>query len=372
MKIFLDARNPRFNGSWTYIENLLPALVRLHPDHRYTVLYDRVHGPLGLAQVVEMVHPSLSSLAWIAWSHTGLPRLLKRGRYQIYHSLKQMNSFRGAARRLYTVHGAHHFVYPQLRPWYDGIYWRALTRSAARTSDLMVAVSESDKRHLEYFAGIEESKIAVTHLAPAPRFRPLDNWERRERVRRTLGLTYPFVLYVGRVDPYKNIAGMIRAFARLHSRRPSEHRLVIVGEKRGYQAGGVFALVQRLGLQDRVVFTGHVHEDLEVIYNLAECFLFPSLYEAFGLAAVEAMACGLPVISSPVAGCIDVVGDAGILVDPLDADAISAALERVLHSDTLRQSLSRASLERAARFSWERCARETFALYERVLSDGGA
>jgi len=367
MKILLDARNPRFNGSWTYIENLLPALIDLFPEDEYTVLYDRTHGTLGLKEAREVVHPYLNFIAWIAWSHLALPRLLDRGAYDIYHSLKQMNSFRCRARRLYTVHGAHHFVYPQLRPWYDAIYWKALTRAAARSGNLMLAVSPSDKRNLEYFAGIPEDKIAVTPLAASPKFRPVDDLERRERVRQRLGLAFPFVLYVGRVDPYKNIVGMIKAFARFRKQRSTEHRLVIVGDKHGYQSSGVFALVESHGLRDHVLFTGHVHEDLEVIYSLAECFLFPSLYEAFGLAALEAMACGLPVISSPVAGCIDVVGEAGILVDPLNSEEMAQALDRVLSSESLRLTLSRAGLERASRFSWEGCARATHALYQRVL-----
>lgn len=368
MKIFLDARNPRFNGSWTYIASLVPKLVELYPDHEYIVLYDKVHGPLGLKGVDERVAPSLNPLAWIAWSHTVLPQLLKRERVDIYHSLKQMNSFNGPSRKIYTVHGATHFVYPQFHPWHNVIYWKKLTISAAQRGNQIIAVSESDKRSLVYWAGIPEEKITTINLAPSSKFKVIDEPEVKERIRKRLGLDFPFILFVGRVDPFKNIIGMLKAFALAIKMNDMGHRLVIVGDRKGYQSSRVFELIETLGISKRVVFTGHIFEDLEVVYNLADIFLFPSLYEAFSLALVEAMACGLPVVSTRGAGCVDVVGDAGILVDPLNIEEMAEAIVKVLSSENLRCSLSKASLARASIFSWERCARETFTLYERLLA----
>jgi glycosyltransferase involved in cell wall biosynthesis len=372
MRLFWDARNPRYNGSWTYIVSLLPKIVELYPDHDYIILYDKEHGPLGLTGVYERVAPSLSPLAWVAWSHTRLPALLKREKVDIYHSLKQMNSFTGPSRKIYTVHGATHFVYPQLRPHYDILYWTRLTKAAARTGDQMIAVSESDKRNLAYWAGIPEEEITVIHLAASPKFRPIDDEQVKDRVQQRFGLEFPFVLYAGRVDPYKNIIGILKAFAQALKMHDTGHHLLIAGDTQGYQAVRVFDLVEQLQLSKRVTFTGHIHEDMEVIYNLADVLLFPSLYEAFGLVPLEAMACGLPVISSRVSGCLDVVGDAGMLVDPLNIHEMAEAIVTLLSSKHLRETLSKAGLERAALFSWERCAHETFSLYERLYQNSAA
>jgi glycosyltransferase involved in cell wall biosynthesis len=230
----------------------------------------------------------------------------------------------------------------------------------------MIAVSESDKRHLIHWAGIPEEKISVIPLAAAQKYRVIDDDAAKERVKRRLGLDRPFILFVGRVDPYKNIVGMLKAFALAIKMCDTGHQLVLAGETRGYRASRVYDLVEGLNLSARVVFIGHVHEELEVLYNLADAYLFPSLFEGFPLALAEAMACGLPVISSKVPGCIDVMGDAGMLVDPLNIQEMAEAIVSLLSSRDLRRALSKASLERAAMFSWERCARETFALYERL------
>lgn len=366
MKILLDARNPRFNGSWTYIANLVSKMVEMYPENEYIVLYDRTHGGIGLNRVDERVVKSLNPFVWVAWSHTVLPRILKKERVDVYHSLKQMNAPDARVKKIYTVHGATHFVYPQLRPWYDIKYWKTLTLAAARNGDQMVAVSDSDKRNLVYWAGIPEEKITVINLAAAPRFRVIDDPERKARVRERLGLHFPFILFSGRVDPYKNIIGMIRAYALSIKMNDTGHRLVVAGDKRGYQSSRVYDLIRDLGLTSRVFFTGHLHEDLEVVYNLADLFFFPSLYESFGLVLVEAMACGLPIVSTKVSGCIDVVGDAGILVDPLNIQEMAEAVNRVLASESLQQTLSKKSLARATSFSWERCAQETMGLYKRL------
>ena len=233
----------------------------------------------------------------------------------------------------------------------------------------MIAVSESDKRALTYWAGIPEEKISVIPLAAASKFRVIDDDAAKERVKTQLGLDVPFILFVGRVDPYKNIVGMLKAFALSIKLHDTGHRLVLVGDTTGYQASRIYDLVEDLALPGRVVFTGHIHEDLEVVYNLADAFLFPSLYEAFGLVLVEAMACGLPVISSRVPGCIDVVGNAGILVDPLNTQEMAEAIVKVLSSEELSRALAKAGIARAAAFSWERCAGETFALYQKLCRD---
>jgi len=366
VKIFVDARNPRYNGSWTYIASVLPKLVQLYPHNEYIVLYDKVHKPLGLKGVDERTLPFLNPALWILWSHQVLPALLEKEKVDIYHSLKQMNSFKSSTKLIYTVHGAHHFVYPQIRPWYDALYWRKLTKAAAHSGDQMIAVSESDKRSLAYWAGIPEDKISVTNLAVTDQFRPIDNVDKKESVKRELDLDRPFLLFVGRVDPYKNLVGMIKAFAHALDLNDTGHQLVIVGDTKGYKSSGIFDMVKRLRISERVVFTGHLHKNLEFVYNLADAFFFPSLYEAFGLAALEAMACGLPVISSPVTGCIDVVGDAGISIDPLNIEAMAEAIVNVLSSPKLRKSLSIASLARASMFSWDKCAHQTFAVYENV------
>jgi glycosyltransferase involved in cell wall biosynthesis len=202
------------------------------------------------------------------------------------------------------------------------------------------------------------------HEAANPIFRPLGPQEARDKVRNRHGVDGPFVLFVSTIEPRKNVPSLVRAIWQLMDSYKEDVRLVLAGG-RGWLFEDAFAVVEELNLDGRVHFLGRVSsEDLLYLYNAAEMLAHPAFYEGFGLPPLEAMACGLPVVVADVASLPEVVGDAGLLIDPHDVDELTVAMWRLLNDSELRQEMRSKGLTQAKRFSWERAARETMAIYE--------
>jgi glycosyltransferase involved in cell wall biosynthesis len=236
----------------------------------------------------------------------------------------------------------------------------------------VLCISEATRRDLlDYRPDLHPSRVVVTHLAAASYFRPDLREEAWPELKRKYGLPdQPYILTLSTLEPRKNIAQVIRCYARLVAEgRIGDMRLVMVGT-RGWKMESIFSELDRLGdLRERVVVTGFVPDgDLAPIYSHAAMFVYPSLLEGFGLPPLEAMQCGIPVITSNTSSLPEVVGEAGIQVSPNDADALCDAMARLVGDSEAHDRLARLSLERAAMFSWSRCARETVEAY-RVASN---
>jgi glycosyltransferase involved in cell wall biosynthesis len=229
-----------------------------------------------------------------------------------------------------------------------------------KSAERVITIShDSARRILDYMPEVAP-KLSVVHHGVAEGFAPVEDEGRREAVRARYGLPERFLLYVGQVYPQKNVGGILRALALLRDRIP--HPLVMAGRP-SLKAERDMRLVERLGLGDRVRIVGWVaDEDLPVLYSLADAFVFPSLYEGFGIPLLEAMACGCPVVTSTGGSCAEVVGEAGLRVDPADPAAIAAAVLRVVNEPGLARELGRRGVERARRFTWERTARATLSI----------
>jgi glycosyltransferase involved in cell wall biosynthesis len=214
---------------------------------------------------------------------------------------------------------------------------------------------------------VASDKITVVHLAADPSFRPLPD-ATAAQVAAQYQLDPGFLLFVGTLEPRKNVPALLLAYQMLLNRRVIEAPLVLVGGK-GWLYEEIFDRVEALGLDHHVRFLHGVPDvDLPGLYSAASALAMPSFYEGFGLPALEAMSCGTPVVVADRASLPEVVGDAGLLVDPESPEDLAKALERVLTKQGERERMRKAGLERAAAFSWERVARETQAVYEEVLS----
>ena len=214
---------------------------------------------------------------------------------------------------------------------------------------------------------IPDDKISVIQNAADEQFRPVTLRDpEKQRLEQTYRIPGPFLLFVGTLEPRKNIPALLKAYHTVRS-RGIPHKLVIAGNT-GWKYEEIFAQLDRLNLRKDVIFTGYVPDsDLILLYNLADIFIYPSLYEGFGLPLLEAMACGTPVISSDVSSIPEVVGKAGILVDPTSTDRIADAIETLVRDENYRRELRHSGLIQAKRFSWERTAQQTWSVYEEIL-----
>lgn len=313
-------------------------------DHRLAVLWHRLRLPLPVDLVtgsVDLFHsPDFT-----------LPPLLR-------------------GRTVLTVHDLSYIRYPEtadagLRAYLN----RAVPRSVAR-ADLVLADSRSTRDDLIELFSTDPAKIQVLYPGVESRFHPIVARDLLDRITERYGLHFPFTLSVGTLQPRKNYVRLIEAFGQMKGMADGDTRrgmrLVIVGGK-GWLYEEIFARVETLGLADAVLFLGRLpDEDLPALYNLAELFVFPSLYEGFGLPVLEAMACGVPVVCSNASSLPEVVGDAGLMVDPHDVEGLASAMARVIADKALRARMVERGFTRAREFTWTAAAERLLEVYTTI------
>jgi len=370
MRIAFDATAIPANraGAGTYIYSLVQALAHVDADNEYHVFakpeYADEFGPLGPNFRLVRV-PLASTPRRLLWEQAALPRALKALGADLLHSPHYTTPRLAPCPVVATFHDMTYLLTPELHPRFHRRFFPPMMRASARRAARILNISESTRRDMLRLLPITAGKATTTLLAAGPVFRVAPAGEVAEACAR-FGLTPGrFLLYVGVLEPRKNVPLLLQAYARIAARFP-DSPLVIAGKK-GWMYEEIFAQVSALGLSNRVVFTGYVaEEDLPRLYGGARAFVYPSRYEGFGLPVLEAMQCGCPVVTSDVSSMPEVAGDAALLIDPDDAGGLADALARVLTDDALVADLSRRGIARAAGFSWERCARETRAVYEAV------
>jgi glycosyltransferase involved in cell wall biosynthesis len=290
------------------------------------------------------------------------------GAVEIFHATNHLLAYFKRARTVYTLHDLIFLHYPEYHLPYNRWYLTFAMPRYLRAADVIVTPSECSRQDAIKYYNLPEAKIKVIYEAAAPHFKPATDPTALDAARQKYNLPQRFILHVGTIEPRKNLSRLLEAFKPLLTDWP-ELKLVLVGKK-GWLYDSFFQRLQALGLQEIVIFPGFVDEaDLPAFYQLAEVFVYPSLYEGFGLGPLEAMACGTPVVSSNSSSLPEVVGDAGLLINPTDTAALSEALRRVLSDATLRAELEHRALARAQQFSWKKAADELEVIY-RSLSQG--
>ncbi len=367
MRITIDARMIENSGIGRYIKNLLVRLPELEPSCTFTAIVNS-NGLLPHASggpVVKVLDRPIP--IYTLSEQLFLPFETNRARPDLIHYPSFNMPLINTRPVVVTIHDLVYYLFEDACPGrlahlYARTFFRIVTRAACR----IIAISNHTKEDIVKHLGISPEKIDVTPMGVDDTYRPVEDEEFLKTVRERYSIKAPFVLYVGTHHPRKNLLRLVHAFSRVKA--AEDMNLVITGkvEKR---RSLLYNTVKELGLEERVVFTGYVPErDLPALYTMAELFVFPSLYEGFGIPPIEAMACATPVVSSNTTSLPEVVGDAAVTVDPLDVDAIAGAMERVLSSRDLKDELVEKGLRRAALFRWEDTARKTIEVYKKVLA----
>jgi glycosyltransferase involved in cell wall biosynthesis len=371
VRIGIDATALPFQrtGVANYVFGLLRGLAAVDGDNAYVVFAKPAHiAQFGIDRPNFRFVPVEFRFRGVrlAWEQVGLPRRVRAERLDVLHSPHYTMPLRHAARSVVTFCDMTFLLHPELHQSIKRAYFPAMMRWSARNADQLITISKSTRNDLVRLWDVEASRVTPIPLAAGVEYRPAS----RDVVAATchrLGLRPGgYILYVGVLEPRKNVDRLIAAFG-LAGERLQGLDLVIAG-KRGWMDQEIFAQVQALGLTQRVRFTGYVaQEELPGLYGGARLFAYPSRYEGFGLPVLEAMRCGVPVVTTNVSSMPEVAGDAGLLVSPDDVAGLADAMARLAADPVLAADLGRRGQERAAEFSWERCARETRAVYERAM-----
>jgi glycosyltransferase involved in cell wall biosynthesis len=355
VRIAIDARKLHDYGIGTYVRNLVYYLSKLDDDHEYVLLCrpDDMEFMRALGPRFEP-HPERSG-NYSVREQLAVPLALARARVDLFHAPHYVVSPLTLCPFVVTIHDCIHLRFPQYLPGrLAARYAQTMMASSARRAERILTVSQASKLDILHYLRVPSSKVEVIYNALDERLATPPTEADIARVRQRYQLEAPFILYTGNIKPHKNLDRLIEAYALLRRQGVVHAKLLIIGDEVS-KYPNLRRLVHRHQLHPYVRFFGFVPDEmLAILYRLATVFVFPSLYEGFGLPPLEAMAARTPVITSNVSSLPEVVGDAAVLIDPLDAGSIAGAMARVIGDSALRDDLIRRGHERVKAFSWQR------------------
>lgn len=387
MRIGIDARplqtGHRTRGIGYYTYNLIKNIAKIDSENKYVLFTLKNANPIRIDvendkfqkeeyQVYRPLKPNrLSSHLYWFWDWLFLSRAISRSKVDLFHATATDSiPISHTSKVVATVFDLIPSIFPDLcfsfKTW-DMRYGYYRQLNAAKKADMIITISESSKKDIVEILNIPEEKIRITYLAVDERFRPIKDNNIIETVRAKYGISSKFILYVGSLEYRKNLGRLIKAFEQLCKNYKEKYTLAITGTSSMKFSSEIERLIGSLKLNNKVLLTGFVaDQDLPALYNAAEIFVFPSLYEGFGLPPLEAMACGTPVITSNVSSLPEIVSNAAILIDPYNITELVEAMYKVITNRDLCQSMIEKGLKWAKLFSWEETARKTLKVYEEV------
>lgn len=365
MHIGIDARLPfyQMGGISQYILHLLPALAKLDKSNQYTIFHSRRDGRSYLPSAENFSKRKLWTPSHHLFEKWSVSLELLPHRLDLLHSPDFIPPLKGAKRHVITIHDLNFLFYPQFLTKESQRYYVGQIDWAVKTAEAIAADSETTRQDIIEQLGVPGDKVKTIHLAANPLYEePIPESE----VAKTLvkyNLPPGFILFVGTLEPRKNLPLLIQAYKLLRLERWTNIPLILVGNK-GWIFEKIFATVHELDLQAHIRhFSGILDEELAHFYRAAGVLVMPSHYEGFGLPVLEAMHCGCPVIASDRAALPEVVGDAGLLLDPNGPNAWADAIYRVLTDSGLRTKLVGNGRKQAQKFTWQKTAEQTLELY---------
>jgi len=381
MKIILDGSDAVVGtrAIRRYTINLIAQLPAIGVDDRFTVFMNFFRGKADIVEQKVAGATNVTTVRWACprhfslplWGRLGVPPVdWFTGRADVFHCLGDDCPPHKSAAYIVTLHGIVYMARPDLID--PSIFQKrsAWLNKMTRRADYFISVSETTKKEfLAYFGFVDPERVRVIPLGIGNEFKVLDAQRVSEALLHRFNLTRPYILYVGGLEPRKNIRGIIQGFSHLSGKYP-ELDLILVGSQCG-RPRKILDLIAKLKLQRRIKILDYISQEedgLPILYNGAELFVFPSFAEGWTSPPLEAMACGTPVVTSNVSSLPETVGDAAMMIDPNYPEAIGEAMDRLLCDSELRRSLRHRGLQHTAQYSWKRCAEKTYAFYRDVAA----
>jgi glycosyltransferase involved in cell wall biosynthesis len=363
----ISAIDEQPSGVGNYTLELLLHLMNAGERHEYLLLSNRGSYPVRLpAQCTDYILPPRVRSRML-WMQCVLPLHLRQLQPQLCHYTNSIGPLLSPCPYVLTIHDMTLSLLPRFHPWRKQLFVRPIVALAARRAARVITVSEHARRDIIRLLHLPPEQVVVTYEAAAPEFRPAPANE-IARVRAAYGIKGPYLLYVGTIEPRKNLLRLVRAWYSLYRRRRIAQQLVIVGAH-GWHNSALYREIAAIDAGDALRFTNYVPQpDLPALYSGADAFAFPSLYEGFGLPVVEAMACGTPTLISNAAALVEVADNAALCCDPLNVETIAAALEQLLSDAALRDELRQRGLQRADSLSWAHTAEQTMRVYAEAVA----
>ena len=360
-------------GTGYYTSNLVDALAKIDSKNQYTLypfFYYIYHPDFKCAQKplknnfhikFERLPKRIIDYLWTS----GVPKKWILGEVDILHSTSFCAPKNHYGKLIVTIYDLSFLTHPQCHVEANRKHCLQGTIDSIKHADIIIAISHHGKKEILKYFDINEAKIKVIHLAANDIFKPKDE-EAKKAVLEKYDISQDYIFNLGTLEPRKNIKTLIEAYARLLSIVKSKN-LLVIGGGRGWLHSEIDKLVKSLNLQQYIKFIGYVkEEDLPALYSAAKLFVYPSLYEGFGLPVLEAMACGTPVITSNSSSLPEIAGDAALLVEPTDNRQLADYILKLIDDEKLRHQMSSKGLEQAKKFSWGKTARETLDIYEKT------
>jgi glycosyltransferase involved in cell wall biosynthesis len=369
MRIAIDARGInwyRGTGIGTYTDNVLKNLLRMDKENYYHIYWS--------GNNYEEFQQNNSQVLMASKKHhrffeqNFFPENSKGNNIDIYHVPQNGIGLceNIQCKKIATIHDLIPYIMPETVGRGYLLKFLKDVPKVIDLSDALITVSEWSKQDILKFFPIDKNKIFVTPLAADAKYKPLDKKYCKNFLSKAYNINGPFILYIGGFSPRKNVKALITAFSKIYKQLGADYKLVIVGATRD-QGQYLSEFSTNLELASKIIFTGFAPEEhLPILYNGCDAFVYPSLYEGFGLPPLEAMNCGTPVITSNLTSIPEVVGDAGILIDPYNEEELKNSIMRLLNDEKLREEYSIKGLIRAKNFSWENTAKKTLEVYKKV------
>jgi glycosyltransferase involved in cell wall biosynthesis len=373
MRIAIDARMmlDRPSGIGTYISELLKNLLLIDKTNSYFIFTNNknlVCNTAGNAEVIEIKSRPVSVSEQFV-----IPGLLIANKIDVFHAPSFVVPFNCPCKTVITLHDLTHIIFKKEFPKRVQWYYNYILKHAAKRSSAIITDSNNSKNDIVKYFCINPGHIRTINLGVDRIYRKIDT-EKIEIFKKRFNLSKIFILYNGSKKPHKNVELLLEAFHLSKKKSKIDCLLVITGRREKTDKETDFSTIDKkicsLRIEKDVICIGELSsEDLSLLYNAASVFVFPSLYEGFGLPPLEAMACGCPVVVSNISSLPEICGDAALYIDPHNVDSLCDGIQKILSDKNLRNMMIQKGLERVKSFSWDSCARKTLAVYEEVCNE---